>query len=529
MTTTSAIPTSNIFISARAGSGKTYQLVQLAKSFPPSWRVLSLAFNKSNATDLARQMPMTVESATFNSCGSRIYASVRGYVRANEDKVANLLHYDLCGKQHAMSKRLRPAVALVHIAKCRGLGREELTNTMLSSLEDLYSLDTIEIPDDADDVRAEQILSDYYDTVRRLYAMSLDALRSIDFNDQILLPMLLSQRGECSFPYYDAILVDEAQDLNLCQIKFLQQFARTNPQVRFIFVGDPFQAIYAFRGADVTASDTIIRTFQCHVETLPICRRCSTAVIAEAQKVVPDILPMPDAETGVVGEVEYDDIRGGSALGFFRETTFILCRTRAPLVKLAIHYLRTGQPFELRAVSSWEPVLALHRKAARETTLPEYLTVLDDHVQHQVAILKKRGKRSAAAALQDSHEVLLAVADQLAGQPISRIPELLEEISATERGRACGIVLSTIHRAKGLEATSVYLLRPDLLPHPLCSSPVELEQERNLQYVAVTRARRNFYTVKPTEEELAESKMREKWGRAELVDSAHASVNENVA
>jgi ATP-dependent exoDNAse (exonuclease V) alpha subunit len=53
-------------------------------------------------------------------------------------------------------------------------------------------------------------------------------------------------------------------------------------------------------------------------------------------------------------------------------------------------------------------------------------------------------------------------------------------------------VFSSIHKAKGLEATRAMILMPNLLPHPMVfkSNVVEvgLEQERNLAYVAVTRA-----------------------------------------
>ena len=57
------------------------------------------------------------------------------------------------------------------------------------------------------------------------------------------------------------------------------------------------------------------------------------------------------------------------------------------------------------------------------------------------------------------------------------------------------IWLSTVHRAKGDEAERVFLLRPELLPHPKAKSPVQAEQERNLLYVALTRAKQALYVV----------------------------------
>ena len=52
-------------------------------------------------------------------------------------------------------------------------------------------------------------------------------------------------------------------------------------------------------------------------------------------------------------------------------------------------------------------------------------------------------------------------------------------------------MFSTIHRAKGLEADTVHLVRPDLLPHPMARG-WQVEQETHLRYVAHTRANRSL-------------------------------------
>ena len=51
-----------------------------------------------------------------------------------------------------------------------------------------------------------------------------------------------------------------------------------------------------------------------------------------------------------------------------------------------------------------------------------------------------------------------------------------------------GIVLSTIHKIKGLEANRVFIVRPDLLPMQT-SKAWQAIQEKNLEYVAITRAK----------------------------------------
>jgi len=53
--------------------------------------------------------------------------------------------------------------------------------------------------------------------------------------------------------------------------------------------------------------------------------------------------------------------------------------------------------------------------------------------------------------------------------------------------------LTTIHGVKGLEANRVIHLRPDLVPHPRSEKDWEREQEGNLQFVALTRAKQDLF------------------------------------
>ena len=50
------------------------------------------------------------------------------------------------------------------------------------------------------------------------------------------------------------------------------------------------------------------------------------------------------------------------------------------------------------------------------------------------------------------------------------------------------VVLSSVHKAKGLEADWVYIFKPHLLPHPKLIDKANGSQEINLKYVAYTRA-----------------------------------------
>jgi superfamily I DNA/RNA helicase len=55
-----------------------------------------------------------------------------------------------------------------------------------------------------------------------------------------------------------------------------------------------------------------------------------------------------------------------------------------------------------------------------------------------------------------------------------------------------GIKLSTIHKAKGLEADNVYILNKHLIPSKFAKLDWELIQEENLDYVACTRSKKKL-------------------------------------
>ena len=77
-----------------------------------------------------------------------------------------------------------------------------------------------------------------------------------------------------------------------------------------------------------------------------------------------------------------------------------------------------------------------------------------------------------------------------------RITEVFSDIDHNGQLRK-EVTLSSIHRAKGLEASHVYILRPELLPHPMAKRPWEQVQEKNIEYVALTRSLDTLSFVRP--------------------------------
>ena len=92
-------------------------------------------------------------------------------------------------------------------------------------------------------------------------------------------------------------------------------------------------------------------------------------------------------------------------------------------------------------------------------------------------------EHSGYTALEDKTMALLFIAETS-----KDMFELKRKIRSIFTDKIEGIVLSTIHKIKGLEADRVFIIRPDILPMKT-NKPWEYQQEKNLEYVAITRSK----------------------------------------
>ena len=90
----------------------------------------------------------------------------------------------------------------------------------------------------------------------------------------------------------------------------------------------------------------------------------------------------------------------------------------------------------------------------------------------------------------DSCEKIMTVAENV--KNIQMLKNKIEEIFSDER--EC-IVCSSVHKAKGLEAPTVFIINYAMIPHPMATTEEELEQEENIKYVAITRAMKELYLL----------------------------------
>lgn len=173
----------------------------------------------------------------------------------------------------------------------------------------------------------------------------------------------------------------------------------------------------------------------------------------------------------------------------------ILCRCTAPLVSECFRFIKAGRKANIQGRNVGQGLVSMVVKS-KTTSVAELVGWLDDWLNRESAKENARRFPSEAKliALQDRHDCLLAFAEGA-----GNVAEVMAKIDSvfTDDKNAHGIRLSSIHKAKGLEASRVFLLQPDKakVPHPMAKTPWQAEQEMNLKYVAITRAIDEFVYV----------------------------------
>lgn len=459
--------TDNISIEAVAGSGKTSTIVKACTLLPKFSDNLFLAFNKSIVKELSARLPYSVSCKTLNALGhGLLMRKLRG-----SGKSPKLNGYRIYDHTRSVLSELEyeeygPAmVRMVSLARSNAVGiiQENTAQTFLSFMGD-YDVD---IPMEYEQRAARQAS----EILRRLIATVEE---EFDFDDQLYMPVFYEQ----SFPSYDTVFVDEAQDLSPIQHLMLERLEARG--ARIIAVGDSRQAIYGFRGADTASMTRLANRFNMTLLPLSISYRCPKAVVREAQQIVYHIQAHENAPEGSVSHLaEFPEPKDFDSAGM------VISRTNAPIFRLALTFLEARVPCHIMT-NFGKDLVNFVRNFNTKTTeeLQEELQKWHDKEKQKAENRKWYGK---AQQITDRYEALAPFCEsfEFTVQVISALQQLL----TTEAGTK----ISTIHKAKGLEADSVYILRPDLLPAPFAKTEAQVAQEHNLKYVAVTRAKLDLY------------------------------------
>lgn len=460
----------NLLIKAYAGTGKSTTIAEAVKLLPKDKSIMFLAFNKHIQEDLKTKLPDYVRTYTTYGLGNA----------AIKRKYGDKIKFDEFKADKIINKKAK-AWDLHEEFK-----NEDAINVYLNNIKKLANLCRLTLT-----LKAEYIpyVANRYDIniskpndIKRVLKV-LDEMtnnrETFDYTDMVYLPAV--DNSIWMFPQ-DYVFVDEIQDTNRCQIRIIEKILKKNKATgkttgRLISVGDFFQGIYGFNGADEKSFEWFEKFPNTKVLPLSISFRCAKNVIAKAQEIVPDIKALENAPDGIV--------RDGNVLTEAQSGDFVLCRTTMPLVKLFFEFLTQQKKAIIKGSDIGVHLIELIGKIDSIDKLITFWNAELNNFKHSLRSdgILDPNEHSGYSALEDKVSTLLFLAqlsDSIEGLKTSIKTIFTDEIQ--------GIVLSTVHKVKGLEADRVFIVRPDLLPMQNTKS-WQYIQEKNLEYVAYTRAK----------------------------------------
>lgn len=487
----------SVMVDALAGCTKTTTL-QLAA---PGVKVpaLAVAFGKKNQLDLVPRLPGNFTVKTFNGLGfAAALRALPGAPKATLDdrklgkivsQVARDRKIDLSGEQWDELRRLVSKAMQAGITP--GDRGRPLTGDTRDSWESLA--DELWITPDSFEFLYEMAREVLAEDIRLVEKSGI-----FSFDDQVYFSACIAGQ----FPQFPVTFVDESQDLSPLNHAMLALSMR--PDGRLVSVGDPKQAIYAFRGADSSSMGKIRRLRSSWIDRgLLTTFRCPKAIVARQQDHAPgyrawhtnpegQVVSLRAGQEFVLDEGwSWETIR--ALLPAPSCTITVLCRNNGPLLSLAFKLIRAQVGVMMLGREIGKGLIALSRKLLPDDNTDRFQCsgIVVKWIEDESALARVNGHEERVAGIIDRGECLLAVIDS-GCRDAGELRAMLSKLFAREAGQ---VQLSSIHKYKGLEADVVVHLDPWRIPSKWAKDaakagdPRQLEQEYNLRYVAETRTK----------------------------------------
>ncbi len=271
------------------------------------------------------------------------------------------------------------------------------------------------------------------------------------------------------------LFVDEMQDVNPAQFRLLRALLGDEPDL--FVVGDPNQSVYGWNGADPTLLDRLPMILEgTRVLRLDENHRCSPHVVTLAT----------------------------AALGLDEDRAPTSSRPEGPIPRILEHATDTHEAaFIARAVWlahhpgwRWSHIAVLARTNAQLEPLAQALGA--DRIPYRFASgdlgpasdVRRDPLTGSLVPDDDAPDDEVEESDDAAPPGSSTAGSLPHRWSTSGREDPDAVVLTTFHRAKGLEWPAVFVvgLSEGLVPIASARTDAARDEERRLLYVALTRA-----------------------------------------
>jgi DNA helicase II / ATP-dependent DNA helicase PcrA len=458
----------NAVVEAVAGSGKTTTMVESLRRVPASVSKIFLAFNKSIQLELQSR---GVNAKTFHGLCFVPVTRALGIKAVSADKIRDLIDARM-GDDEA---KIYGAFVnkLVSLGKNSGIGC--LIEDTEQNWNDLAQHHDLELDsENADYAKALRYASEILQVS--------NVAPSLDFDDLLYLAV----KNGIQLPKFDFIVVDEAQDTNAIQRAIIRKIMK--PSSRLMAVGDSAQAIYGFRGSDSNSLGLIASEFDAIKLPLTVSYRCPTAVIAHARKWVNHIEAAPGAPEGSVTSL-------GDAWKAkdFVPHDLVVCRTTRPLIGLAYMLLQARVPVRIMGKEIGAGLKALVKRMNAKG-VDNLIMKLQIYTGREVEKARAKKQDQKVEMLQDKTDcvVFLIRSLQETNRTIPALNALIDQLFSDQKNT---VILSTIHKSKGLESNTVYWLNSSKCPAKWAKQKWQQDQELNICYVAATRAKQRLILI----------------------------------
>lgn len=460
--TTTDVP---LLVLAGPGTGKTETIVRriahLIRSGVKPANVLAVTFTnraaremKERATKLLGESATQISIGTFHVLGLAIMRQVRG---------GDLKLYDR-DEQIELLKSLT----------------KETARAATENAEEISRIKNLFTEPDAE--------------LKPVYASYQKALlenNACDFDDLICGAIeILESREDIAAEYqqrYNHIIVDEYQDLNRAQERLLGLLA--GPQSVVCAVGDPDQAIYSFRGSDV-------RCFLDFEQSYPSAKRIvlnrnyrsTKAILSAADGVIKYNKQRLEKELTATRE-KGGSVKVCSVPDEHTEAASIITEIEERMGGTSRYYQmhsKRMRPY-LQQEHRFSDFAVLYRTNGQAKALEEAFSA--SGIPYQVV-----GARTSMQ-LREMEQTLAFLRSFSPGDEIQKREETAEEKLLTAADffdpRADAVSLMTMHMAKGLEFPVVFIAgcEEGLVPCTIFKDGMDIEEERRLFYVGMTRAK----------------------------------------
>ena len=455
-------PIESLIAEAGAGTGKTSVLVQHAQRWP-NYRGLYLSFNAEIAKEAKRRFPSNVQAMTAHSYAYRALGVAKhngrlvGKIRRQHLRDAGI---DLRNGYMTEDRTLRAVLAAM-------INYPNDAGTVLKPSHCLL--------EGAPQVTRDKMLP----FIARILKTFMEYETSgLPFTHDMYLKKL-ETNGQLA-PDYDYLLVDEAQDLSPVLVSLVKKSGKPA-----IIVGDSAQSIYAFKGAVDALS-------MFDAKRMPLSQswrfgapvdRIANGILAEVSK--PPTWPIRGRPGHITSVELYRGIAPAKAMLLSRTNSRLfegLINTQVQFHVAGGFEVLASQLLSAYALSTgdrWEVKDALIQSFQNWEEMVEEANENDPEIRRLVQIVKTHGRE------------------------IHKIIDRLRTLHCANAKDAT-IILSTAHKAKGLEAANVVILDDFQTIDELKASRMvgelsktEFDQECNLKYVAATRAINRLLVSEP--------------------------------